>query len=873
MAEKSIIISAEEEAILLKPIDEYVGKIQEQIDALRVEGSDKVNSLKNQIAIAKENKNLTKEEQNKIIGECKKNLEKAKATEDANKQQIAKLIADAEGFLSKHYNSEYYNIVAKSCEAEKKAENSNFEKLKADLQEEHKKAVSSLKDAEEIKAEKYTYKNKLYDAQMTHESRIQEIKDRKHDAYMHKFHLIDLLRMSKYTFAQKQAQNFENYKYTFNMTQFLYKNGLYIVIIMIFIALCIITPFVKNTQLFTTTNILNILQQASPRMFLALGVAGLILLTGTDLSVGRMVGMGMVTATILLYQRFKLAIDKMAVSNTEATVESTVDRVNSDLLDIRQIFNAANYNIVQEFDISSEKFAEQFSLLYEVNSDKIESLALYGNEGRLIASEPVAVEKENIDVTGQDWYKNAESAIENVHFSVPHIQNLYEDGLYRYHWVVSLSRYVDINDGEIPGSGVLLVDMKYSVIEDVLKQINDSSEGIYYYMISRDGQMIYHPRKTEMARGLFEENSLKASGYEEGTYEITTDGHKESVVVGNIAYTGWKLIGVVPESVQTARINNFRYYIFTTIMVLMMMLLEGNRLISRKISKPIRKLDESVKTYEAGGKPDIYIGGSSEIRHLGYSVQRSYERIETLMEEIIRQQNERRKSELDALQSQINPHFLYNTLESITWMIEAQKNEEAVIMISELAKLLRVSLSRGKTIIPVKDELQHSRSYMNIQLVRYKERFQMEFQTDKEIEDYCIVKLVIQPILENAIYYGVGNMDEDDEGKITVRGEKKEDDIYIIIEDNGMGMRKEVLENILKDNNKVPKHGSGVGVINVHSRIQLMFGEQYGLEIYSEPDEGTRVVIHIPAIPYTKENAEQLEMQKYIQGRDVDEKE
>ena len=574
-----------------------------------------------------------------------------------------------------------------------------------------------------------------------------------------------------------------------------------------------------------------------------------------------------VTMGFLLYQRFKLAIDKMAVSNAEATVESTVDRVNSDLLDIRQIFNAANYNIVQEFDISSEKFAEQFSLLYEVNSDKIESLALYGNEGRLIASEPVAVEKENIDVTGQDWYKNAESAIENVHFSVPHIQNLYEDGLYRYHWVVSLSRYVDINDGEIPGSGVLLVDMKYSVIEDVLKQINDSSEGIYYYMISRDGQMIYHPRKTEMARGLFEENSLKASGYEEGTYEITTDGHKESVVVGNIAYTGWKLIGVVPESVQTARINNFRYYIFTTIMVLMMMLLEGNRLISRKISKPIRKLDESVKTYEAGGKPDIYIGGSSEIRHLGYSVQRSYERIETLMGEIIRQQNERRKSELDALQSQINPHFLYNTLESITWMVEAQKNEEAVIMISELAKLLRVSLSRGKTIIPVKDELQHSRSYMNIQLARYKERFKTEFRIEEEIENCCIVKLVIQPILENAIYYGVGNMDEDDDGMIIVSGKKKDEDILITIEDNGMGMREEVLENILTDNSKVPKHGSGVGVINVHSRIRLMFGEEYGLSIESEPDEGTRVTIRIPAIPYTPENAEALELQKYIQRR------
>ena len=301
MAEKSVILSAEEEARLLKPIDEYVGKIQSQIDALRLDGSDKVNSLKNQIAVTKEDKNLSKEQQNQIIADCKKELEKAKTVEDANKQKIASLIADAEGYLAKHYKTEYYDIVAKSCEAEKSAENSNYEKLKAEIQAEEKKAISKLSNSDDIKAEKYTYKNKLFDAQMTHESRLQEIKDRKHDAYMHKYHLIDLLRMSKYTFAQKQAQKWENYKYSFNLTQYLYRNGLYIVIILIFIALCIITPVVKNAQLLTVTNILNILQQASPRMFLALGVAGLILLTGTDLSVGRMVGMGMVTATIIMH--------------------------------------------------------------------------------------------------------------------------------------------------------------------------------------------------------------------------------------------------------------------------------------------------------------------------------------------------------------------------------------------------------------------------------------------------------------------------------------------------------------------------------------------------------------------------------------------
>ena len=301
MADKNMILSADAEEKLLKPIDEYVGKIQAQIDELRVDGSDKVRSLKNHIAIAKEDKNLSKEEKDSIITKDKAALEKAKAVEAANKDKVAKLIADAEGYLKEHYDSEYYSKVVASCETEKAAENESYERVKATLKTEHEQTLAKLSDPEEIKDEKYVYKNKLFDAQMTHESRLQEIKDRKHDAFSHKYHLIDLLRMSKYTFMQSRAQKFENYKYTFNTTQFLYKNGLYIVIVLIFIALCIITPIVKNTQLLTVTNILNILQQASPRMFLALGVAGLILLTGTDLSIGRMVGMGMVTATIIMH--------------------------------------------------------------------------------------------------------------------------------------------------------------------------------------------------------------------------------------------------------------------------------------------------------------------------------------------------------------------------------------------------------------------------------------------------------------------------------------------------------------------------------------------------------------------------------------------
>ena len=573
---------------------------------------------------------------------------------------------------------------------------------------------------------------------------------------------------------------------------------------------------------------------------------------------------------LLIYNRFKISAEETSVSGAEDIIDSVVDKIDGDLLEIRQISNVANYNIVQQYDVSDQMLNKEFSLLYEINSDKIQSMALYDTSGKLIAAEPVASEKENTHVKQQDWFSNATDEIENIHFSTPHIQNLFTDGAFKYYRVVSLSRSVDINDGETPVSGVLLIDMKYSIIEEALDRINEDTNGIYYYLCNSDGELIYHPRKVEIDRGIISEESTRIAGYEDGTYELNLNGGRANYIISSIAYTGWKVVGVVPDKIQTISINKFRYYVIITIIFLIMMLLVVNKIVSGKISRPILNLNDSVKSYEAGGKNRIYIGGSSEIRDLGYSVQKSYEQIEDLMKEIIRQQNERRKSEMDALQSQINPHFLYNTLESITWMVEAGKNKEAVFMISELAKLLRISLSKGRTIIKISDELQHSKSYMNIQMVRYKERFKIRFDVDDEINDYCIVKLVIQPILENAIYYGVGDIDIDD-GEIVVTGKKINDDIFITVEDNGMGMREEVVENILKDNSKTPKHGSGVGVINVHSRIKLMFGDQYGLSVESEADEGTKVTIHIPAIPFNEENRKNLENQN-IGRKDENEK-
>ena len=296
------ILSLEEEQKLLAPIDEYVGAIQEKINALRVDGTDKVTALTNHIAIVKENANYTKREKADIIARDKQALVQAKAVEEKNKARIKALIDDAVKYLDANYDKEYYSKVLASCAAEKEAENSRYEAELAELKKQHAADVAKLSDQGEIKDEKYVYKNKLFDAKLKHDATLQQIKDRRHDAYAHRYHLIDLLRLSKFTFGEKQKQKWENYKYTFNVKQFLLTNGLYIVIVCVFILLCVLAPIVKHTRLLTVNNILNILQAASPRMFLALGVGGLILLGGTDLSVGRMVGTSMVLATMIMHK-------------------------------------------------------------------------------------------------------------------------------------------------------------------------------------------------------------------------------------------------------------------------------------------------------------------------------------------------------------------------------------------------------------------------------------------------------------------------------------------------------------------------------------------------------------------------------------------
>ena len=300
VAENTKILTAEQEAQLLAPIDEHVGAIQEKINALRLNGTDKVLDIQSSLENLKRDRIYTAEEKQKRAAELKKELEKAKEVEAKNKAEVAKLIAEAESYLKANYGA-YYQAVVASCAEENVRAQERYTEAVEQLNREHQETVAKLSDQQELKDEKYVHKNRLFDAKMSLLKEKQSIKDRRHVAFDHKYHLIDLLRMSKFTAGESLAQKAENYRYTFNRRDFFLRNGLYIAIIIIFIGLCIVTPIIKGVPLLTVNNILNILSQASPRMFLALGVAGLILLAGTDLSIGRMVGMGMTAATIIMH--------------------------------------------------------------------------------------------------------------------------------------------------------------------------------------------------------------------------------------------------------------------------------------------------------------------------------------------------------------------------------------------------------------------------------------------------------------------------------------------------------------------------------------------------------------------------------------------
>ncbi len=536
---------------------------------------------------------------------------------------------------------------------------------------------------------------------------------------------------------------------------------------------------------------------------------------------------------------------------------SLVNRVGSSmevyLRNIMKLSDTIYYGIIKNVNLSEESINEEMTLLYNNNKDQVFNIALISKEGKPISVVPAARFRKSFDVAQEEWFVNALNKTENIHFTRPHVQKLFEKGNNSYRWVISMSRAVEVTNGGSTEQAVLLIDMAYQGIDSVLDEVSLGNGG-YTYLMDSTGEIIWHPKFELIASGRVKENNLIAATYSDGSIEEEFDNTARTVVIKTVGYTGWKLVGVIKGTGISLNTIKTRLFIVFVIFLIIFIVVLINSYVSFRVTDPIRELEKSVKKLEEGNlDADIYMGGSYEIQHLGKSVQDMKYRIKGLMQDIVTEHEEKRKSEFDSLQAQINPHFLYNTLDIIVWQIENEKQSEAVHTVTALARFFRLSLGKGKNIVTVKAEIDHVKNYLMIQHMRFKNKFDYEFEIAEDVLELSSLKLMLQPMVENAIYHGMEFMDGD--GLIKIKAWREADELYLSVTDNGLGMTEDKVAMVLEGkSNSGNGRGSGIGVKNVNERIKLYFGEDYGLKIDSEPDVGTTIIIHLPAKKYEEEN-------------------
>ena len=575
--------------------------------------------------------------------------------------------------------------------------------------------------------------------------------------------------------------------------------------------------------------------------------------------------------TFSIYQRLSVQVTQMVQEENQSLITQVGRSVDSYLRSVMKLSDSLYYGVIKNADLSETSITEEITLLYDNSKDLVDNIALFSEDGEMIEAVPAARLKSSADVAEEAWFQQALEKTENQHFSRPHVQYIFENSENQYRWVFSQSRAVELTEGTSVAQGVLLVDISYSSLEQLFDGVSMGTGG-YVYLISSDGELLYHPKMQLIDTGRVQENNYAAALYKDGTYQEEFGGEKRFVTVKSIGYTGWKVVGVTPENVVTLNGIKTRLFIVFLIVLILSILVLINSYISSRITNPIKELEKSVGVLEEGNlEAPVYMGGSYEIQHLGKSISDMAAQIRLLMKDIVSEHEAKRKQEFDTLQSQINPHFLYNTLDIIVWMIENEQKAEAVKAVTALARFFRISLSKGKSIITVRDELEHVRNYLMIQHMRFKNKFSYEIQAEEAVLELSSLKLMLQPLVENAIYHGMEFMDGD--GEIILRAWKEDAELYFEVSDNGLGMTEEQVERLFSSSTHVASNrGSGIGVKNVNERIKLYFGEQYGLTIDSEPDEGTRVRIHLPAVPYG-EILEKEASEKEMREKDVLQKE
>ena len=532
---------------------------------------------------------------------------------------------------------------------------------------------------------------------------------------------------------------------------------------------------------------------------------------------------------LLFLNRYRSAMVQSAMTTSAQAVSQVSNTVGNYLRDMDQAMELVEQSMSESAD-SRDRLLSAF-LTFRPD---VVAVTSYSPSGVLLDCWSLDHEpRENIL---QNLSFNLEMARSTgkAYMTAPHVESIFEG---YYPWVVTMT-------SPLPQGGKaawVSLDLSFSSISNYINNVSIGQRG-YCFLMDKEGNIVYHPQQQLLYAGLKSENTEALAALEDDAYADDTVIY----CITSVPDSDWRVVGVsyVDELVNRNVREMIRLSLLLAVVVLAAAVLTS-WLLSRLLDRPLRGLASAMESFEADADHFTYrpVGGTREVQELSNSFGHMVLRIQQLMSTVREEEVNLRKTELKALQAQINPHFLYNTLDSIAWMCEQGRNADAVKMVHALARLFRISISKGHELIPIAKEIEHAESYLQIQKYRYKNQFTYEFDVDPECLDYYCNKITLQPIIENAINHGLDLLV--DEGRITVQVRQEGEDILFCVQDNGVGMSQEQIASIMRHGTK---DRTGIGIKNVNDRLKIYFGKTYGLHITSEPDVGTCVEIRMPKI-------------------------
>lgn len=538
-------------------------------------------------------------------------------------------------------------------------------------------------------------------------------------------------------------------------------------------------------------------------------------------------------ALFLFLSMYTRSVDQIAMTNSEQAVVQVSNTVENYTADMQEIMAS----IKSSYSLTREKRSTAMESLVQMRSDVV-AVFCYDGGGAMTESWTGSVPLKQKILKNLSFGDPKSYQKDTFYISKPHVESLLEN---YYPWVVSIAQEMENSEG---GRNIVVMDIRFSKIANYVDNVGIGSHG-YCFIMDQEGDIIYHPQQQLLYSGLKREQTESLAQKPDGAF------HDGNVIysIKTMENSDWRVVGVsyLDELVTSRRRDMVRLLLLLFLAVLVTALF-CSLLLSRMISRPIQGLVEAMRAFERNAAEFAYlpVRGSKEILALSESFQHMVVQIQELMTKVRGEEISLRKTELKALQAQINPHFLYNTLDAIGWMCEEGRSQEAVEMVNSLARLFRISISKGHELIPIAKEVEHAKSYLMIQKFRYKNQFVYEFQIDEACLPYLCNKITLQPIIENAIYHGINRMV--DQGRIDIRIYEEGEDIVFQVEDNGVGMTQEQCRQILASEASDHNGIGGIGIKNVNDRIKIYFGEEYGMRITSELDEGTCVTIRMPKV-------------------------